>query len=445
MPTLLPALAYVTAALKGVHPPGPYESLLPLSPGKVKRLFGRSRAHRRGFRSVLFLHNSYYHNYYLARALRKRGWDALSVSLEDPNSAQNQFYHGEDLNLFHADPSAFRARLSDFFDKIAPRFRLVHFCGRGHMGVFPENWIGRSGEFVPWDFLELRRRGVKIAYTISGCLDGVAQSDVNRFTGGLCAKCIWQLHPEVCSDSINTSWGKKLEAVCSLIAVETDWALGGRAGPLAYREPLVMCLDPEIWRPDLEVPADKLLPRQPGELIVFHAVGNYDLRARQGRNIKGTPAILHAIERLRAEGVKVRLEFASNVQSPDMRYLQVQSDVIVDQLNYGRYGAVAREAMMLGKPTVCYIDSRQPAPVPPLQSLAECPLVSASEATIYEVLKDLLLSAERRFALCAASRAYALKWHGSDACAERYERVYDRIMQGLPPADTGGDFTAAAA
>jgi hypothetical protein len=37
-------------------------------------------------RSVLFLHQSYYHYYYLAKALRKRGWDAIAVSVENPNS-----------------------------------------------------------------------------------------------------------------------------------------------------------------------------------------------------------------------------------------------------------------------------------------------------------------------------------------------------------------------
>jgi glycosyltransferase involved in cell wall biosynthesis len=383
----------------------------------------------------LFLHNSYYHNYYLARALRQRGWDALSVSLEDPGSAQSQFYHGEDLNLFHPDPRVFRTQLREFFHDAARRFRLVHFSGRGHMGLFPGNWIGRSGECVPWDFLELRRRGVKIAYTVSGCLDGVAQSEINEFTGGLCSKCVWQLHPEICSDSINSNWAEKLEALCSLIAVETDWALGMRAGRLAYREPLMMCLDPEIWKPDLEVPSEKLLPREHGELIVVHAVGNFDLRAQQGRNIKGTPAILQAIERLRAEGIKVRLEFASNVRSRDMRYLQIQSDVVIDQLNYGRYGAMAREAMMLGRPTICYIDKRQPSPLQPLRSLEECPLVSASEATIYSALKELLLSSEKRAAIGAAARAYAVKWHSADACAERYEGVYDRLMQGLTPAE----------
>src|SRR5215467_7308132 len=51
-------------------------------------------------RNVLFLHNSYYHFYYLARALRRRGWDAIVVSLEDLNGPNARYYHAEDVNLF---------------------------------------------------------------------------------------------------------------------------------------------------------------------------------------------------------------------------------------------------------------------------------------------------------------------------------------------------------
>jgi len=41
-------------------------------------------------RSVLFLHHSYYHFYYLAKALRRRGWDAVTVNLEMSGGAARQ-------------------------------------------------------------------------------------------------------------------------------------------------------------------------------------------------------------------------------------------------------------------------------------------------------------------------------------------------------------------
>jgi len=86
--------------------------------------------------------------------------------------------------------------------------------------------------------------------------------------------------------------------------------------------------------------------------------------------------------------------------------------------------------MMLGKPTVCYINRNEPGPEHTLTCMSELPLVSATEHTIYEVLRDLLLDPAKRAAICQASRTYALKWHSADACAERYERLYDNLMNG---------------
>jgi len=86
--------------------------------------------------------------------------------------------------------------------------------------------------------------------------------------------------------------------------------------------------------------------------------------------------------------------------------------------------------MMLGKATICYINRSEPNPSDVLRSTQEVPLVSATEETIYGVLRGLLLDRERRRQLGSAGRAFAMKWHSADACAERYEAVYDSVMNG---------------
>ena len=207
-----------------------------------------------------------------------------------------------------------------------------------------------------------------------------------------------------------------------------------------------MCLDSTFWYADLRVPDRLKIARKEGELLVYHSFGNYALRSTDGRNIKGTGAIVAAIERLRSEGMPVRLVFVTGMKNTEVRFLQVQADVIVDQLNYGRYGATAREGMMLGKPTICYINPNEPSPGDVLSSIREVPLVSATERTIYEVLKDLLLSPEKRLKIGQASREYALKWHSADACAQRYERIYDSVMNGRIieyPRTWGASYTDA--
>lgn len=84
-------------------------------------------------RSVVFYRQSYYHFYYLAQALRARGWDAVVVNLEPPNGPNALYYHGEDLNLYHEDERFFNANIHISLNMAMPRFKLMHFAGDGYL------------------------------------------------------------------------------------------------------------------------------------------------------------------------------------------------------------------------------------------------------------------------------------------------------------------------
>lgn len=395
-------------------------------------------------RSIIFVHHAYYHFFYLAKALRKRGWRAYSVSTENPKSGNTPYYHGQDLLIWDDDPIVRRELQRELFYAIRDNFKMVHYHGESNLSVFDKNFCSdtmRNG--VPWDFLELKAHGVKIGQSISGCLTGQRQSVFNKGSGGVCDKCVWQNNRAVCSDDKNGFVNDKLLRLLDLNALEVDWPLDtSRQTPQSFFDPLTYCFDEDQWHPDLEIPSHiERLERKPGEVLVFHAVGNFNIRdsAANKRNIKGTPAVVEAVERLETEGHPVRLVFKTGVPSKDMRFYQIQADIIVDQIIYGRWGATARETMALGIPTVCHIDSRQPDGVPPSPALAECPLVDATPETIYDVLKDLALNPDKRRKIGEASRAYAVKWHSADACADRFERVYDRIQSGNMPVYRGED------
>jgi hypothetical protein len=385
--------------------------------------------------SVAFLNNSYYNFYYLASALRDRGWDSLSVSLEDPNGSHAQFYHGNDLCLYDASDQRMRGNINAFFAETLDRFRMVHFYGRGHMAFSASDVdSGEHFSLLPLEFIRLKQNGIKIGYSVCGCLDGVSQSSFNRWSQGCCDRCVWQNNLAVCNDKRNLSWGTKIEMFCDLICCEGFPALDYQSGPKAYREPLTTALDSDFWRPDLKIPDHLRLPRKDGELIVYHAVGNFELRSDGERNVKGTRAVIEAIKRLQFEGRNVRLEFVTNMPSTDVRFVQLQADVVVDQLNHGRYGANAREAMMLGRPTICHINKWELPGETILESIDSCPLVSANEATVYDVLRDLLGDKEKRARIGAESRKFALKWHSAKSCAARFEEVFDKMMMHVPPS-----------
>ena len=358
------------------------------------------------------------------------------MSYEDPAGPNANFYHGEDVNLYSADPGEFRRNIEEFHKKAKNRFHLLHFAGDGLISFFPENWHDRAE--VGEDIREWRGLGKKIAYTISGCNSGVTQTTVAQWSelgGGraVCDVCAWRLRPDVCSDKRNRTWGRKLSENCDLIFAETSPALDYLDTDRTVFEPTTMCLDSTSWNPDLKVPEAHRIDRQSGELLVYHAVGNYDSRTQGRRNIKGTHSLTECIDRLRAEGIPVRLIFATGIPNREVRYLQVQADIIVDQLNYGRYGANTRESLMLGKPTICHINRLELKAGHELVSLSEAPLISANEQSVYHAVKRLVSDSEMRARLGQASREYALKWHSSESCAERYEALYDQVMAGKRP------------
>jgi len=382
-------------------------------------------------RSVIFLHNSYYHFFYLARALRKRGWRAISVSLEDPNGPHAQYYHGEDLNLYDADADQLRANSEALFNFSKRHFRLMHFAGQGRMSFF----TGSFGAEEPPDIVEWKRLGKKLAYTISGCKDATAQSSVHRWaktsTGrSLCDNCVWQHDPTVCSDEDNLAWGRKLHRYCDAIFSEMLPSLDYLASsyPNVVRSPHSMANDEEFWQPGLEIPDGFKVKREAGDVLVYHAVGNYDFRSVGARSIKGTPAIVQAIDRLKSEGVPVRLMFFTKVPNTEVRFYQAQADIVVDQLWAGSYGATAREAMLLGKPVVGFVNPFEFESKDRLEVLETVPIVNATVDTIYQVLKTLALDPTRRCEIGLQSRAFAVKWHGARASAAKYEQAYDAMI-----------------
>lgn len=382
-------------------------------------------------RNVLFLHNSYYHFFYLARALRRRGWRALSVSLEDPNGVNANYYHGEDVNLHDPDPAQKRANVEALFEFSKAHFDLMHFAGDGIMSFFPEHFYAADAP----DIVEWKGLGKRIAYTISGCNSATAQSSVRRWSRqdngqAMCDNCPWENRPDVCCDEHNLAWGRKLAKYCDLVFTELQPSLDFLSSRQSnvVRGPTSMVLDASFWNPDIEVPRAYRVPRAPGEVLIYHAFGNFSLRGQQGRNIKGTPAIVDAVNRLAAEGLPVRLMFLSDVPNELVRFYQVQADIVVDQLWAGSWGANGRECLMLGKPVVGFVNTREDDPADVLEAIATAPIVNANVDTVYDVLKQLVLDPERRAAIGRRSREYALAWHAAEAGAARYEVAYDAML-----------------
>ena len=88
--------------------------------------------------------------------------------------------------------------------------------------------------------------------------------------------------------------------------------------------------------------------------------------------------------------------------------------------------------MMLGKPVVAHINDAPDDNGKVPEWIDHCPVVRATTETVYDVLKDLILSPDKRKKVGDACREYVIRYNAVEACADRFEMVYDSLMENRP-------------
>ena len=385
---------------------------------------------------VLYVGHLYYYTWYLSRALRRIGWKADSLNI-DPNPDSKMYYHGEDYFLEHSDPDVLLRKQIWFYITALFRYDIFHFCNAHAMTFFGElhSYLIKKGFPAYSEIRLLKKFGKKIVYSNNSCLDGVSQTSFRSWDPEpVCDICIWQDQPDVCSDERNLAWGKVRNELadfqCTLGGNRKDY----NDDPHVHEVPEFYCLDSDFWRPDLPIPEKSRMDKPPGKVIIYHAVGNYKLRTKRSgqQNIKSTHIYIPLIQQLKMEGYPVELFFAKNIPNKEVRFFQAQADIVVDMLTFGFFGANIREAMMLGKPAVCYLrpewleSMRKEIP----EYVGELPVISATPATIHEVLVDLITHPNKRIEIGRKSREFAVKWHSKEAGAKRLNKIYSDLLAG---------------
>ena len=161
-------------------------------------------------------------------------------------------------------------------------------------------------------------------------------------------------------------------------------------------------------------------PAEPGETLrVAHAPSK--------RAVKGTEAVLAAVESLRARGAPVELDLIEGVPNREARKRYAAADVVVDQLRIGWYGMFAIEAMALAKPVVVHLDAEAAAETEEAFGL-ELPLVRADETTLADVLAGLVERRAELPELGRRSREYVERVHAHTEVARRVLAIYERVI-----------------
>jgi hypothetical protein len=380
---------------------------------------------------VLFAGQSYYHAWYLSRELRKLDWQA-DVLNWDPNPAAYLYYHGEDILLTYDGRHLLKHAL--FYARALRRYDIFHFSNRNGFCLSHTLHDRVARRFGPAaEIMLLKRLGKKIVYSNTGCLDGVLQSTFDAWgPEPTCEICPWRSIPDICSDESNRAWGELRNSLA-----DYQVTTGGNRGdfnddPSVHEVPEFYCLDPNVWRPDLPIPDKHRLPYRPDTLKLYHAVGNAATRVAAGtrQSLKSTHIWFPLVEQLKTEGRDVELVYVTDVPNMTVRYYQLQSDVICDMLTFGWFGANIREAMMLGKPAICYL---RPSWIEQVRRevpgyVEELPVVSATPETARDVLLELMDDPAKRQELGERGREFALKWHSAQAAARRFDQIYSELL-----------------
>jgi hypothetical protein len=156
---------------------------------------------------------------------------------------------------------------------------------------------------------------------------------------------------------------------------------------------------------------------------VFHAPNH--------KAIKGTNALIEAIEALKKEGYKIELVLAQ--KKPNIEILESisQSDLVVDQLVIGWYAMFAIEAMAMGKPVICNMrpDLLFLYKSAGLIGLNDPPLIHADVLSITSVLRQCLTGQIDIAHYAAASQSYVEKTHSLEAIGNVFDQINKSVLK----------------
>lgn len=359
-------------------------------------------------KSILFVNPDYHCSFFYREEFIRLGWKAdiyaqwsypkkllfSDKEIVGPISVNNKF------GLFRLLNRIFTILwyLGNFW-----RYKYHLYYGSPPIVSLKEKWLGLEAVFGKGFLLTLwvaKVFGCKIIYLPTGCLEEESQENFSKLDGGnICNNCgSW----EGCNDKRNNlNFDRIRRYVDMAVGTGTLDSTQYTATHFKYKS-----IDLNLWKPGLDIPAEYLLPPTQN-LRILHSFFS-EGRNFKGRNIKGSPCILAAIDKLRQEGYAVEYIYFNNKPSNQMRFYQAQADIVVEQLIYGWWGSTAVETMALGKPVVCYLRPQWKSYfLKTFPEYRELPIVEANTETIYEVLKKLVVDHEYREQKGRESRQFA--------------------------------------
>ncbi len=139
--------------------------------------------------------------------------------------------------------------------------------------------------------------------------------------------------------------------------------------------------------------------------------------------IKGTPYVVSAIEKLKTE-YSFEFTLVQKMSHEQARMEYQKADLVIDQLHIGSYGLLAVESMAMGKPVICWISDFMKEKYP-----ADLPIIPANPDSIEIILRSLLQHPEQLDEIGRKSRIYTERHHDM---MKNSQLIFDIYQEELP-------------
>jgi len=146
------------------------------------------------------------------------------------------------------------------------------------------------------------------------------------------------------------------------------------------------------------------------------------LHAPSDGPIKGTPAILEALEKLKSD-YTFELVLIQGMSHQEALVAYRDADLVIDQVLTGWYGGFAVEAMAMGKPVLCYLREEDFTFVS-REMIADCPVGNIRPDHLVDDIAAVLDRRAEWTDWSRRSRAYVEKWHNPDIIAAAMIDIY---------------------
>jgi len=147
------------------------------------------------------------------------------------------------------------------------------------------------------------------------------------------------------------------------------------------------------------------------------------------RGAKGTEFLIHAVEKLRAEGLKVELVLLENVLNDKIREMMQEVDILADQFIATAYALSAIEGMASGLPVMSNLENEAYTRIFRRYAfLNECPILSTTPETLEYNLRILVTNPQLREQLGRAGRLYVEKYHSYEMAQYLFGSIYKKIL-----------------